>query len=462
MADQFESTSEQGLGGSLMDSIKGVAVGGLLFLVSFIILWMNEGRVDLSEVAKKSVEVKADAVDGSKNGQFVSVTGAMRGEGKIGDPELLKEGDYLHLTRKVEMWGWIEKSETKTKKKLGGGKKKTTTVTYSKGWTDSPDPPGEMEHPEGHENPPMPLSGERWAVEKAFVGVYPLNPAQASLPSGEELTLTPELLKNVGGEEADKAAEGAAPAGDKAEGAAEEGAKDEAKPAAEEAPADTKAVDKKAGKKKRQGRKVVVKKGGSSGPSKAEVQNAERRAAAIARRKPASYTLVEGGKYLFRGTGAYDAPLVGDVRVSYTALKPGSTVTMFALLDGGELKPYISKKDGDAKIYRALNGTRDEALKTLKEEFKAVGWMLRIVGFLCMWIGLMMFFGPINALLDIIPFLGSAGRFLIGIVMLPIAIVLSVVTILLSIIAHSPILLVLVLAAIVGGGFFLYKRKKKA
>lgn len=462
MADQFESTSEQGLGGSLMESIKGVAVGGLLFLVSFIILWMNEGRVDLSEVAKKSVEVKADAVDGSKNGQFVSVTGAMRGEGKIGDPELLKEGDYLHLTRKVEMWGWIEKSETKTKKKLGGGKKKTTTVTYSKGWTDSPDPPNEMEHPEGHENPPMPLSGERWAVEKAFVGVYPLNPATASLPSGEELTLTPELLKNLGaGDAAEPATDSAAPAapeGDKAEGAAEEGAKDEAKPAEEAPPA-----DKKAGKgKKRQGRKVVVKKGGSSGPSKAEVQNAERRAAMIARRKPASYTLVEGGKYLFRGAGAYDAPLVGDVRVSYTALKPGSTVTMFALLDGGELKPYISKKDGDAKIYRALNGTRDEALKTLKEEFKAVGWMLRIVGFLCMWIGLMMFFGPINALLDIIPFLGSAGRFLIGIVMLPIAIVLSVVTILLSIIAHSPILLVLVLAAIVGGGFFMYKRKKKA
>jgi hypothetical protein len=460
MADQFESTSEQGLGGSLMESIKGVAVGGILFLASFIILWVNEGRVDLSEVAKKSVEVKADAVDGSKNGQFVSVTGAIRGEGKIGDPELLKEGDYLHLTRKAEMWGWIEKSETKTKKKLGGGKKKTTTVTYSKGWTDAPEPPNEMEYPEGHENPPMPLGGQRFAVEKAFIGVYPFNPAAASLPSGDELLLTPEMLKQAPGEAGDTATDAAAPAGDKAEGA-EEGAKDEAKEGAAEEPKDDKAAAPKGGKKKRHGRKVV-KKVGSPGPSKAEVQNAERRAAAIARRKPASYTLVEGGKYLFRGTGTYEAPMVGDVRVSYTALKPGGTATMFALLDGGELKPYISKKDGDTKVYRIVNGTRDEALKSLKEEHKSVGWMLRIVGFLCMWIGLMMFFGPINALLDIIPFLGSAGRFLIGIVMLPIAIVLSTVTILLSIIAHSPILLILVLAAIVGGGVFFYKKKKKS
>ena len=79
-----------------------------------------------------------------------------------------------------------------------------------------------------------------------------------------------------------------------------------------------------------------------------------------------------------------------------------------------------------------------------------------------MWFGLMMFFGPINALLDIIPFLGSAGRFLIGIAMFPIALILSSVTILLSIIAHSPILLVLFLAALIGGGYFLYQKKKKA
>ena len=69
--------SEQGLGGSLMDSIKGVAAGALLFFVSFIVLWMNEGRVDLSEIAKKSTPVKPDAVDSKQNGKFVSVTGAL-------------------------------------------------------------------------------------------------------------------------------------------------------------------------------------------------------------------------------------------------------------------------------------------------------------------------------------------------------------------------------------------------
>jgi hypothetical protein len=78
-----------------------------------------------------------------------------------------------------------------------------------------------------------------------------------------------------------------------------------------------------------------------------------------------------------------------------------------------------------------------------------------------MWFGLMMFFGPINTLLDVIPFLGSAGRFLIGIVMLPVSIVLSTFTILLSVIFHSPVLLVLFLVAMGAGGYFLYLKKKR-
>jgi len=86
---------------------------------------------------------------------------------------------------------------------------------------------------------------------------------------------------------------------------------------------------------------------------------------------------------------------------------------------------------------------------------------MRLIGFLMMWFGLNLFFGPVNALLDIVPFLGSAGRMVIGIATLPIAIVLSLVTIILSIIAHSPILLVLVFVALGAGGFVFYQRKAK-
>ena len=108
-----------------------------------------------------------------------------------------------------------------------------------------------------------------------------------------------------------------------------------------------------------------------------------------------------------------------------------------------------------------MPGTREEAIQALATEHKTVGWVLRVVGFLMMWFGLIMFFGPINTLLDIIPFLGSAGRFLVSVVMFPIALVLSLVTIILSIIAHSPILLTLVFVGMGVGGYFLYQKKKR-
>jgi hypothetical protein len=69
---------------------------------------------------------------------------------------------------------------------------------------------------------------------------------------------------------------------------------------------------------------------------------------------------------------------------------------------------------------------------------------------------------PFNQMLDIIPFIGSAGRFLTGLLMAPVAFVISTVVIVIAIVAHSPILLVLTLALIIGGGIFYVRNRKKA
>ena len=478
MADQFTSVSEQGLGGSLMDSIKGVAAGALLFFVSFIVLWMNEGRVDLSEIAKKSTPVKPDAVDSRQNGKFVSVTGALTTEEKVGDPELLNPGSYIKLDRAVEMFAWVEKKESKTETKLGGKKVTTTTITYAKEWTASPKRPADFERPEGHENPALPLENEHFAPTKAMVGSYPFSPADPvlRLPSGDPLKLTDDMIKGGASEPAAEAPKAAAPAeakdggGDGDSAKADDGAaKDEAKSGDDDDDDDDKPAKKKGhGKKDKKSKKDKShrkhhgrsKKRVLPPVTKATVDSAERKADAIARRKPQSFTRASD-TYLFKGSGSLSDPQVGDARVSFIALNPGITVTMFGQLDGGQLGPYSLPKD-EGKMFRAELGTRDQAIAQLRAEHKAIGWVLRIVGFAMMWIGLMLFFGPINALLDIVPFLGSAGRFLIGIAMFPVALVLSTVTIILSIIAHSPILLALFIVALAGGAYFFYQKKKKA
>ena len=52
MSDSYQSVTSRGLGDNLIESIKGIVVGVILFLVSFPVLWWNEGRLDISTVAK--------------------------------------------------------------------------------------------------------------------------------------------------------------------------------------------------------------------------------------------------------------------------------------------------------------------------------------------------------------------------------------------------------------------------
>lgn len=455
MADQVEQVEQVGFGASLMESIKGVAIGALLFLGSFWVLWWNEGRVDLSEVAKKSIEVKADSVDKAAEGKLVAVTGELKTEDKLEDPQFLKPGNYLRLEREVEMYAWVERRRNETNKKVGGSKEVKTTATYEKKWTSDPQPPNKFLDPKDHENPALTLERRTVSAEHASVGAYPFNASEASLPSGDQIKLTDDMLTGLAKVEAPEPEKPAAAEGDAAKAEDKAGSDDGAKAKDAEEDDSKSKKDKKKDKKKRKGRsKTRVKP--NPVEKKAAVSQAERKAAAIANRKPADFVRASD-TYLFKGSGSLENPDVGDIRVGFRGLVPGARVTLFGLQKDGAVQAYV--KD-DARLFRAVPGDRDEAIKTLATEHKTVGWMLRIVGFLMMWFGLMLFFGPINALLDVIPFLGSAGRVLIGIAMFPISLVLTFVTVMLSIIFHNPILLTLFLLAMGAGGYFLYRRKK--
>lgn len=452
MSDQVEQVEKVGFGTNLMESIKGVAVGGILFFASFWVLWANEGRVDLSEIAKKSVEVKADSVDKSAEGKLIAVTGELKTDEKLDDPQFLKPGNYLKLDREVEMFAWVERRRTETNKKVGGSKETKTTATYEKKWTSDPQPPSKFMEPRGHENPPLTLERFSAAATSANIGAYSFNAKEASLPSGEPLKLSDDMLTGLAKAEmaeSEKPSGDAAPAPD----AAKASDKDEDDGASKAA--DEEEKPRKKDKKKRKGRTKLRSKP-SPVEKRAAVDQAERRAAAIANRKPADFVRASE-THLFKGSGSLESPDVGDVRVSFRALSPGARVTLFGQQKDGSVQAYT--KD-DARLFRAVPGDREEAIRALATEHKTVGWLLRILGFVMMWVGLMLFFGPINALLDVIPFLGSAGRVLIGIAMFPVALVLTLVTVVLSIIFHNPILLALFLIGMGAGGYLLYRKKK--
>ncbi|MBC7074428.1 hypothetical protein H5T58_03570, partial [Candidatus Parcubacteria bacterium] len=164
------------------------------------------------------------------------------------------------------------------------------------------------------------------------------------------------------------------------------------------------------------------------------------------------------GDYIFIGQRTLSEPQIGDIRISFKAVSTGIPVTLFGKLEGGKVVPYY--KDGH-RLYRVLFGSRDEAIAKMATEHKTLTWILRGLGFLMMWMGLCLIFEPLNTLLDIIPPMGSISRGLIIIVLFGVALVLSLITIIISIIAHNILLLFLVLFGVGTGFFWWFKAKKK-
>lgn len=363
MPDQFTETTTTGYGKRIVNSLIGVVVGLILFVASFGVLYWNEGRIDLSKIAKTAVEINSQIqnADQSLNNKLISTTGIVNFNGNIGDNLFLKPGKFLVVERKAEMYSWIEEKQTNTKRNVGGSETRETIYTYKKDWTDNPTNSGNFGHPESHENPQKSIENNVFKVQNATVGIYNFDFSSIAYPKSIDLSLDSQ--------------------------------------------------------------NIVL---------------------------PQGAQLI-GDKYIFipkMANGTFDNPQIGDMRISYKILKPGFSGTIFGQLSGNDVGSYVDQKGNN--IYRLFAGSRKEALSVMHSEYKTSVWGFRLLGFLCMWIGLFLLFGPISTLLDILPILGTISRVLIGVAIFVVSLVLSIVTILVSMLFHSIIFLIVVVIIAIG------------
>jgi hypothetical protein len=165
------------------------------------------------------------------------------------------------------------------------------------------------------------------------------------------------------------------------------------------------------------------------------------------------------GNYLFVGKGSSAAPEIGDTRISYSMLARGATVTLFGLLKAASVVPYPYASD--ASFQRALPGSREQAIHTLAVEDAIKRWIFRAIGFFCMWFGMTLVLGPLEAVANILPIAGKATHLAIGCITFPIALVLSTATIVVSMILHSLVATVLVGLVLFGIVLAVFKMRGK-
>lgn len=366
--------------GNLLNSIVGVPIGIILFLASFAVLYMNEGRTNWAKVAERSTAVDAASASGS-DGTFVSVSGPIGSTESLGDPLFIAPGAFVTLNRTVEMYAWVEHSESRTTDNVGGSTTTTTTYTYELEWTSSPSDGSNFEEA-GHNNPPMRVQSESFGVQNLTVGAWSM--------SMSDVTSSASLFGL----------------------------------------------------------------GGHGIPSGAAVNLGEVSLlgeAATGRRD---------GSTIYLGGADPANPLLGDLRVAFTGLESGTAVTAFGQAQGGALVPFTHS--GDETMLRILEGGREQAISSLLTEYKTVGWIFRVVGFLMMWIGMNMVFGPLHAVAGVLPFLKKGTKFIVNLVTFPLALLLTGVTVVVSMILHSWIAIALAIGLFAAIVFFFWSKRDKS
>ena len=397
--------THQSWGSRLGNSFKGILFGLILFVVSFPLLFWNEGRTvhrarALAEGESACVE-SGETPDILLDGKLVHLTAEAVSDETLADDLFGVSVPGIRLRREVEMYQWEEDSKSTTKKNLGGSTDTTTTYSYRKGWQDTAVDSSSFHEPAGHENPAMPFGDETMEASAVRAGGFELAPSLISRIGGEQPL-------SLGGE--DRPFRVPFPAQTAVLGGILYIRPGEAAPAAQPAPADG-------------------------------VTNAAPPAVA-----PAPD---------FAG-----APRIGDLRVSFRHV-PNHTVSIVAKQTGTRLGPYTTK-NGAVELLSDGERTAEEMFTSAKSANKMFAWLLRLVGFLVMLSGVRMVLGPLETLADVVPFIGRIVGFGTGIVAALVAVPCTLVTIAIAWFAYRPVLGISLLVAAVAAVVLIGRRGRRA
>ncbi len=177
--DEFSEVTTVSWFSRIKESIKSVLLGLLLFFGSFPLLWWNEGRAvqtaeSLEEGKGLVVSVASDKVDAAHEGKLVHMSGLAHTDSRVKDSDFGVDEQAIKLMRTVEMFQWVEREKTETKKRVGGGEKKKTTYRYTKEWAAEHHDSSEFEKPQGHSNPAMRFEDKTVFAQNVTLGAFSL------------------------------------------------------------------------------------------------------------------------------------------------------------------------------------------------------------------------------------------------------------------------------------------------
>jgi len=181
MPESFTETNKISYGKNIMNSFTGALVGLIIFLLSFVILWKNEGH-NVEQIAKANyidktaIEISADNIDRANDNKLVQVSGNAITDSTLTD-NIITVPNAFALSRNVEMYQWKENVETSTKEELGGRTTETKTYSYEKVWSFNEIDSSKFKK-DYYKNPPFPIKSIDLYAKSGTMGEFKLTEKQ--------------------------------------------------------------------------------------------------------------------------------------------------------------------------------------------------------------------------------------------------------------------------------------------
>ena len=155
---------------------------------------------------------------------------------------------------------------------------------------------------------------------------------------------------------------------------------------------------------------------------------------------------------------------IGDVRVTFKAVKPENEISIMAQVSGNTFTQFKAKNGTFAEIRNGIK-TQAEMVQAAKDENDMIKWALRLLGVLLVIGGLKGIFNFLVILLKVVPVLASIMNFGVGLICTVLGIVWSLIVIGVAWVFYRPVLGISLL--VIAGGLIAWlvirgKNKKPA
>lgn len=156
-----------------------------------------------------------------------------------------------------------------------------------------------------------------------------------------------------------------------------------------------------------------------------------------------------------------DKPEIGDLRVNFD-IAPAGPVTIIAGQVGDTLEAFEIPKLGTIELLKSGTFSSDAMFRQEQESNVMLTWMLRLLGFVLMLVGLLLITNVFSVAASVIPFLGDIVGAGTGMVAFAVAVPLTLATIALSWLAYRPLIGIPLCLVAIGSAFFLIKHLLKS